>query len=71
MGENEFAWRDEYNIGVEVIDREHRRLFKIIDKLLAVHQEDQEDKSRWACQEGIKYFNGHALKHFEDEEKYM
>ena len=24
-----------------------------------------------ACQEGIKYFKEHALKHFEDEEKYM
>lgn len=71
MVENEFAWRDEYNIGIEVIDREHQRLFKIIDKLLTVHREEQEDKSRWACQEGIKYFKGHALKHFEDEEKYM
>lgn len=65
------VWKEEYNIGVEIIDKEHQRLFKIIDKLLAVHQEEQEEKSRWACQEGIKYFKGHALKHFEDEEKYM
>ena len=69
--DDQLVWREEYNIGVEIIDKEHQRLFKIIDKLMAVHQEEQEDKSRWACQEGIKYFKGHALKHFADEEKYM
>ncbi len=29
----EFVWLDEFNIGVDIIDREHQRLFKIINKL--------------------------------------
>lgn len=67
--ENQLVWKDEYNIGVDIIDREHQRLFKIITKLFAFSGE--KDKSQWACQEGIKYFKDHAAKHFVDEEKYM
>lgn len=62
-------WNDRFNIGVEVIDKEHKKLFKIINKLL-VFGEDEE-KSRWVCQEGIKYFKDHAMQHFVDEENYM
>lgn len=67
--ENQLTWQEAYNIGVDIIDREHERLFKIINKLLAI-QEDERD-NQWMCQEGIKYFKGHAMKHFADEEKYM
>lgn len=66
--ESQFEWKEEYSIGVESIDKEHRRLFKIITKLLSFVEEK---KGQWACQEGIKYFKEHAMKHFEDEEKYM
>lgn len=67
--EPQFEWRDEFNIGVEVIDKEHQRLFKIINKLFAFREEEKD--SQWTCQEGIKYFKGHAVKHFADEEAYM
>lgn len=66
--ETQFVWRDELNIGVDTIDKEHQRLFKIINKMFAF----REDKnSQWACQEGVKFFKGHAVKHFADEEAYM
>ena len=64
--DSELVWQDRYNIGVEAIDREHQRLFRIINRLLAYG----EDKGQWACQEGIKYFKAHAVKHFDDEEEY-
>ena len=67
--DNQLVWKDEFNIGIKVIDDEHKKLFKIINKLFAL--EEDERKSIRACQEGIKYFKEHALKHFEDEEKYM
>lgn len=41
----------------------------IITRLFALKEEEK--RSRRACQEGIKYFKEHALKHFDDEEKYM
>ena len=67
--EPKFVWQEEYAIGVDIIDREHQRLFKIINKLFDFRAEEKD--SQWTCQEGIKYFKGHAMKHFADEEAYM
>lgn len=67
--ENQLIWKDEFNIGVKIIDEEHQKLFAIITRLFVLR--DEEKRSRKACLEGIKYFKTHALKHFEDEEKYM
>ncbi len=67
--EHQLVWQEEFNIGVDIIDKEHQRLFKIINKLLAFAE--HEKKNQWACQEGIKYFKEHAMKHFADEENYM
>lgn len=67
--EGRFEWREEYSIGVDVIDKEHQRLFQIINKLFAFREEGKDNQ--WVCQEGIKYFKGHAVKHFADEEDYM
>lgn len=67
--EAQFEWQDEFNIGVETIDKEHRRLFKIINKLFTMKEEEK--NGQWACQEGIKFFKSHAMKHFADEEAYM
>ncbi|MDE6760152.1 MAG: response regulator [Lachnospiraceae bacterium] len=67
--ENQLVWKDRFNIGVEVIDKEHKKLFKIINKLFNFGED--EEKSQWVCQEGIKYFKDHAVKHFADEEEYM
>ena len=65
----ELIWQDRFNIGVDAIDKEHKKLFSIMNKLLAFTEE--EAKSQWVCEEGIKYFKGHALKHFTEEEVYM
>lgn len=67
--ENQFVWNDQYNIGVELIDRQHKKLFLILNRLY--HLGQVEEKSQWVCQEAIKYFKDHTLEHFQDEEKYM
>ena len=67
--DNHLVWSNEYNLGVEIIDKEHQRLFKIINKLFAFGEEEK--KNQRTCQEGIKYFKGHTVKHFADEESYM
>lgn len=66
---NQLVWQDRFNLGVDVIDKEHKKLFSILNKLFASKRQDE--KSRWACQEGIKYFKEHAMKHFAEEEVYM
>ncbi len=69
MSSQKFVWHDRYNLGVEIIDREHKKLFSIMNKLFAYDENDE--KSKWAYQEGIKFFKGHAMKHFAEEELYM
>lgn len=66
---NQLVWEDRFNIGVDFIDSEHMKLFKIVNKLFTFIE--NKNKSPWACQEGIKYFKDHALQHFAEEEAYM
>ncbi len=66
---NQFIWQDRFSIGVDIIDREHKKLFSIMNRLLTFSE--QEDKIQWVCQEGLKYFKDHAMKHFSEEEVYM
>ncbi|MCI8490727.1 MAG: response regulator [Lachnospiraceae bacterium] len=67
--DNKLVWQERFNIGVDIIDREHRKLFSILNKLLAFSE--QESKSQWVCEEGVKYFKEHAMRHFAEEEVYM
>lgn len=66
---NQLVWQERFNIGVEVIDREHKKLFNVLNKLFTYGKE--EEKSQWVCQEAVKYFRDHALQHFAEEEEYM
>lgn len=66
--DKQMVWKDEYNIGVEIIDREHQRLFRIVNKLLSLEEEKNNPR---IYQEGVKYLKEHALKHFLEEERYM
>lgn len=66
---NEIKWSNRFNIGVEDIDKAHRRLFSIVGKLISLNED--EEKQQHACREGIKYFKNYTLKHFAEEEAYM
>lgn len=66
---NQVMWKDSYNMGVDFIDKEHQGLFSRINKLLRLSQ--IEEKSEWACREGVKYLKHHTTEHFDHEEQYM
>ena len=66
---NEVKWNERFNIGVEVIDKAHQRLFSIVRRLLDLI--DDEESGQWACAEVIKYFKTYTIKHFAEEEEYM
>lgn len=66
---NRLVWNERYNIGVDSIDRQHQKLFAILNKLFQFGH--QEDKSHWVCREAVKYFKEHTYQHFKDEEEYM
>ncbi len=48
--DNQLVWKDEFNIGIKIIDDEHHNLFTIINRLFALKEEK---RGRKACQEGM------------------
>lgn len=69
MGFSKIEWRDDFNIGVEIVDKAHRELFSIVRKIINLSQDDS--KSQRACAEGVKYFKNYVIEHFSQEEEYM
>ncbi len=66
---NQVVWKDFYKIGVDFIDKEHKELFSRMNKLIKLSE--NEEKTEWACREGVKYVKHHTEEHFEHEEAYM
>ncbi len=65
----EIEWNKRFDIGVDSIDKAHRKLFSIVHKL--TYLSENENNGPWACAEGIKFFKNYAIKHFSEEEAYM
>lgn len=65
----EVKWDNSCVLGIDYLDKEHKQLFATLNKLLRISKD--EEKSQWACQEGVKYLKNHTIEHFEHEEEYM
>ena len=46
----QIEWQDRFNIGVDIVDQAHQRLFAIVQKIMDLYIEKHEDK--FACVEG-------------------
>ncbi len=57
-------WKDEYNLGNDEIDAQHRKLFKIANAALS---EADREGVHWMIMELLQY----TRQHFHDEEEYM
>ncbi len=71
-------WKPEYNLNIETVDKQHRKLVDIINLLYESTQPDAEkdelhalveilEKEATAINEMLEY----TIKHFKDEEKLM
>ncbi len=63
------SWNEQFNIGVEVIDKAHAKLFRIVGKLMD-HIENEANYQN-ACRESIVYLENYTMTHFSEEEEYM
>jgi len=61
---------EKYCTGVDIIDREHRRLFEILADLNDLNSRGDVDKSD-AIWEVVEELKDYTVKHFQDEERYM
>ena len=50
---NQLVWNQRYDIGVDIIDNEHQRLFQIINNLLSLGKEKRTRISRDSVYSGI------------------
>lgn len=37
----QLVWQERFNIGVDIIDREHRKLFSILNRMLAAGEDEK------------------------------
>lgn len=62
-------WKDEYRIGVELINNEHKRLFEMVDELaLIVRESDYDMIRKGKCQDAVIFMKAYVVLHFLDEE---
>jgi hemerythrin len=61
-------WRDEYNVGVEQLDRQHRHMFEIIDKLNTCPSQSPNSE---LVSQTLKEMFDYAKEHFAAEEELM
>ncbi|CAG1020506.1 hemerythrin family protein [Methylomonas sp. LL1] len=61
---NEFSWQDQYRIGDEKIDRQHRQLFDLANQL--ANSQTQQDMT-----ENFMLLYKHVREHFQEEERFM
>lgn len=62
-------WDEKFNIGVEIVDKAHAKLFKIFRKLTEISPEEKNRQHTY--KEGIKYLETYSMTHFSEEEAYM
>lgn len=67
----ELTWRDEYNVGCDIVDSAHRKLFGVLRKVEALLREKDFEKNKFACIEGMKFLQNYTETHFRQEEGYM
>lgn len=63
------VWDESWNIGVEMVDKAHAKLFKIMQKLLELSKDSSVNQHTY--KEGIKYLETYSMTHFSEEEAYM
>lgn len=65
------TFSDKYYIGVEIIDRQHRRLFEILADLNELNRDETLHDKYDAIVDVVEELKDYVVKHFQDEERYM
>lgn len=65
-------WKDNYELGVPVIDAQHKELFRRVESFLQVLR----SKNSWTekipkINETLEFMQRYVVEHFRDEEKYQ
>ena len=64
-----YEWKNEYAIGVERLDKAHKNMFAVMQRVRTMIA--QGGNLKWAVMESLKFFRIYAINHFADEEEFM
>jgi hemerythrin len=65
-------WKDKYELGVPVIDAQHKELFRRVESFLqALRSEVSWDEKIPKINETLEFMKGYVVEHFHDEEEYQ
>ncbi len=64
-------WKDEYRVGVDKIDEQHRQLFDKIERLLEIVQSGDQEANRRECRNIVDFLVEYTMFHFETEERFQ
>lgn len=67
----EIEWKSSYNVGEDLIDTAHRRLFGVLRRVLTVLQAGDYDRNKNVCREAIKFLEAYTMQHFAEEEGFQ
>ncbi len=63
-----FEWRDEYRVGVKLVDQQHRKLVSLVDEL---HEAMKSGKGSEGARRVLRGLVDYTKTHFQTEEDYM
>lgn len=65
-------WKDKYELGVPMVDAQHKELFKRVDSFLQVLRSgDRWEEKIPQINETLEFMKGYVVEHFRDEEEYQ
>lgn len=65
----DIRWKEDYAIGIPVLDQAHEQLFRFARRLTLLSED--RSKFEWIAQEGIKFLKTYVIRHFSEEEEFM
>lgn len=69
MGDNKkIPWENSYSIGIKDIDRQHKKLFDLVNELYDL---EENDNIKEQIRKILYAFHDYTIVHFKDEENYM
>lgn len=64
-------WRDEYSVGVDFLDNQHKMLFEIGNKAMTILKDNNLSHSYEEIMTIFQELKNYAIFHFKSEEEYM
>ncbi|MGM0379227.1 MAG: bacteriohemerythrin [Bacillota bacterium] len=63
-------WKDEYKIGVELVDKQHKELFKRLKNFIQTARSDKEKaEKKKEVEKTLNFMSEYVVTHFDAEEK--